>query len=260
MVLALACLSAAVPAPTLESDDFMAHFSYGKQQGAAAQKAEGEERTLLARQSVKHLRRATEIDPTAGGAWVLLAYSCRAASCKDQEGERAAQKALDLMPGDVLATWTLADYLIDRGERARARTLLRPMLDMDGPMQDQLRYAHFRACAEEAEALLKAGKPKEALELLDDGPLPEGKGRKTADVWIGSLELRAHRAIEGRELEFDPEDPCVHGLLTASKIRPTQPDKARKMFEQVIARCPDEEIVKMARTELELMHSRAKKK
>jgi len=245
VVLALACLGATVPEPPLESNDFLAHFNYGKQQGTAAEKAEGEVRKSLATEAVQHLRRATELDPTAGGAWVLLAYSCLVASCNANETERAAQKALDLMPGDHLATWVLANQLINNGQGARARTMLRPLLEVDSPIRDSLRVAHVRARLDEAGDLYEAGKTKEAEQLLADGPLPEGKeAREKAQMWIDGL----------REYWKGRPDLCAEALMGASRAgQAGQREKARKMFEDVIAHCPDKEVVKMARTELELM-------
>jgi len=234
-----------IPPPPLESTDLVAHLQYGAQQGRAAQKAKGKEADRLGAEAVQHYRRATEIDATSAEAWLGLAAACARGGCSSKEGERAAETGVGLRPGDPQGTYLLAHYCIEGGQYDRAMEMLVPLLDLDHPMRDEIRFMHVRARVEGAQALIKKGKPAEALKLLDVQPLPEGERGQEAREWIAETKADAElRYWAGR-------------LVTGSEARQAgQTEKARKILEDVVARCPSQDVVKMARQELAAMKVR----
>ncbi|HET9299765.1 MAG TPA: tetratricopeptide repeat protein, partial [Candidatus Polarisedimenticolaceae bacterium] len=177
--------------PPLQSDDVVAHLQYGTQQGRASQRVDGEAGERLAKEAAQHFRRAAEIDATSADAWLGLAAACVRARCPGKEGEVAAEKGVELKPGDLQGTYLLAHYCIEGGQYDRARKLLVPMLNVEPPMRDDIRYMHVRARVENAEALIRKGKPGEALKLLGDGPLPDGERGRQARQWIASTRADA---------------------------------------------------------------------
>jgi tetratricopeptide (TPR) repeat protein len=228
--------------PPMESDDLDAHLQYGSQQGRASQQAEGASAERLAKEAALHFRRATEIDASSSDSWLGLAAACASARCPDEEGKHAAEKGLELQPDDLQGTYLLAHYCIEGGQYDRARELLAPALDVDHPMRDEIRFMHVRARVENAEALIRKGKPGDALKLLGDGPLPEGERGREARAWIASTRADA-------ELRY------WAGRLTAgSEARQAgQTDKARKILEDVVAHCSNQDVLKLARQELAAM-------
>ncbi|HEX5044761.1 MAG TPA: tetratricopeptide repeat protein [Candidatus Polarisedimenticolaceae bacterium] len=231
-----------LPAPPLESGDLDAHLQYGMQQANAADDREGKDGVLLATEAARHFRRGTEIDASSADAWTGLATSCIRGQCAPMEGERAAEKALTLKPGDPFATYLMANYWIDGEQYDRARKLVLPMLDVEGPMRDELRLVHVRAVLEASQALVEAGRPGEALKLLDGVPLPDGERGKKVQQWLTETRADAEQRYWGNRL-----------IAAAEARNAGDPEKARKIFQDVLARCPDREIVKMARQELTQM-------
>jgi hypothetical protein len=231
-----------LPAPPLESGDLEAHLQYGMQQANAADDKGGEQGGALAAEAARHFRRATEIDAGSADAWTGLATSCIRGQCAPKEGERAAEKALALEPGDPFATYLMANYWIDGKQYEKARKLVLPMLDVEGPMRDELRLVHVHAVLEASQALMEADRPGEALELLDGVPLPDGERGKKVQQWLTETKADAQQRYWGNRL-----------IAAAEARNAGDPEKARKIFRDVVARCPDKEIVKMARQELTQM-------
>ena len=80
------------------------------------------------------------------------------------------------------------------------------------------------------------------LKLLEGIPLPDGEQGKQVQQWLAETKADAEQRYWGNRL-----------IAAAEAKNAGDPDRARKIFEDVGARCPDKEIVKMAHQELTLM-------
>jgi tetratricopeptide (TPR) repeat protein len=228
-----------VAKPALESTDLQAHLRYATQQANASSRSEGEASEALTSQALAHFRRAAEIDPASADAWFGLALSCLRTRCPAKEGVTSAEKGLALRQGDVWGSYLLANYRIEADRFDEAHALLRPLLDLEHPMRDELRSTEVRARIEEAQALTGKGKTEEALTVLENVTLPGGEQGKEAERWLA--ETRA-----GVQLRYWSDR-----LVEGSQARQSgQTDKARKLLQDIVARCPEKEIVQMAKQEL----------
>jgi tetratricopeptide (TPR) repeat protein len=182
----------------------------------------------LPREAEPYLDEAIAADPTSGQANLARARTARALGAP--EIERYYQRAyfgswpIDQQPTRIAVGFELTEYLLEIGDRERARGMLAQLaVDAARDAEAQLRVAHL---------LVRAGAPQDAEPLLRDfvarRPGDEGAWRLLARVTFERHEHAAAIDAAERWLELEPKNPEAANIVrVAREVRALDPTGPR---------------------------------
>jgi tetratricopeptide (TPR) repeat protein len=169
---------------------------------------------------LRHLRRATELNPNVALYWLDLASACEAnqdATCAD----RSFQRALELSPMTPRLYWSVANYALRAGQPDKALALFRRLLELDSTYADIV----FQVCSR----VLDSGNWTQASALNLDPHLRvalvnflEGNDQPdVADaVWRQfATEQVAAGKLSSPPIAFSAIEPYLDHLIDAGKQR-----------------------------------------
>jgi hypothetical protein len=168
---------------------------------------------------LRHLRRATELNPNEAPYWLDLASACEAsqdAACAD----RSFQHAVALSPMTPRLYWAAGNYALRTGQSDRAMTLFRRLLQLDSTYADVV----FQVCSR----VLDSGTWTQASALNLDPHLRVAlvnflEGNDQPDlartVWRQLTIEHATQAEPGAPFGFSDAERYLDHLIDAGKQR-----------------------------------------